>query len=237
MEHFRLLLAIVLSVLVFFVWEIFFVEKKMPQQSTENNKIFESAKENLRQTSLKDVKTRLTNKILMDNKKAVDSSMKPAKTVTVNTPLYNVQISEAGAVFKSFILKNYRETIEQNSPLLELIPSDLDGGTVQIGFAGNGIQGLENAVFSTELSSNSIELYDMPMEISFLWQSPEGIIIEKKYFFNPETYLIGLKIIITNNSTMTLDDNLIITLQDKAPDSGRSIGFEGPSALINNKLK
>jgi len=236
MEQRRLFMAIALSVLVFFLWEFFFVDKEVVQQGTENNRVIEAAKENLSQTSLSQVRSNLTEQILKKNKEITDSAFKAAKSITVNTPLYKLKISEAGAVFESFVLKEYREKIELKSPPLEMVPANLKGGTLQVGFADNGIPGIEGAVFSAELSSDFVEIRNDPMKISFLWESPEGIIVEKRYFFSPETYLIGLDIIITNNSKRTFDDNLILSLQNNPPKDGRSLGFEGPSALIDNKL-
>ena len=236
MEQRRLFMAIALSVLVFFLWEFFFVDKENVHQRTENNRVIEAAKENLSQTSLSQVRSDLTEQMLKKNKEIIDSAFKAARLITVNTPLYRLKISEAGAVFKSFVLKEYREKAELKSPPLEMIPANLKGGTLQAGFAGNGIPGIENAIFSVELSSDYLEIRNAPMKISFLWESPEGIIVEKRYLFSPETYLIGLDIIITNNSKRTFDDNLILSLQDNLPKEKSSLGFEGPSALIDNKL-
>ncbi len=236
MEQRRLFMAIALSVLVFFLWEFFFVDKENVHQRTENNRVIEAAKENLSQTSLSQVRSDLTEQMLKKNKEIIDSAFKAARLITVNTPLYRLKISEAGAVFESFVLKEYREKAELKSPPLEMIPANLKGGTLQAGFAGNGIPGIENAIFSVELSSDYLEIRNAPMKISFLWESPEGIIVEKRYLFSPETYLIGLDIIITNNSKRTFDDNLILSLQDNLPKEKSSLGFEGPSALIDNKL-
>ncbi|HBN27028.1 MAG TPA: membrane protein insertase YidC [Desulfobacteraceae bacterium] len=237
MEQRRLFMAIALSVLVFLLWELFFVDKKTIQQGTENNRVIEVAKENLSQTSIAQVRSNLTEQILKKNKEITDSAFKPAKSITVNTPLYKLKISEAGAAFESFVLKEYREKVESQSPLLEMVSANLRGGALQVGFADNGIPGIEDAIFSAELSSGFVEIRNAPMKISFLWESPEGIIVEKRYLFSPETYLIGLDIIITNNSKRILDDNLILSLQNTPPKGGGSLGFEGPSALINNKLE
>ena len=104
MEQRRLFMAIALSVLVFLLWELFFVDKKTIQQGTENNRVIEVAKENLSQTSIAQVRSNLTEQILKKNKKITDSAFKPAKLITVNTPLYKLKISEAGAAFESFVL-------------------------------------------------------------------------------------------------------------------------------------
>ena len=118
----------------------------------------------------------------------------PSRTITVNGPLYTVKISEKGAVFKSFVLKKFKETINADSPLLEMISPDLTGGTVRVGFAGNSLQGLNGAVFSANTEKDTVDIKNEPQEISFSWTSPQGVAVEKKYLFSPETYMIGLNV-------------------------------------------
>jgi YidC/Oxa1 family membrane protein insertase len=161
----------------------------------------------------------------------------PPRTITVNLPLYTVKISEKGAAFRSFTLKNYRKTINADSPLLDMVGPDLSEGTVRIVFAGNSLQGLDNAVFSAHLNKDSIDIKDKPAEISFSYQSPQGIVVEKRFLFSPKTYVIALDVIIKNGSERPIKDSLALSLLRKEPENTNSYGFEGPSALINNKLE
>ncbi|MBW2406239.1 MAG: membrane protein insertase YidC, partial [Deltaproteobacteria bacterium] len=64
-----------------------------------------------------------------------------------------------------------------------------------------------------------------------------GVVVEKTYVFSPETYLIALDVTIKNGSDQTIKENLTISLLKKTPDDVSRYGFEGPSALINNKLE
>ncbi|MBW2489535.1 MAG: membrane protein insertase YidC [Deltaproteobacteria bacterium] len=238
MEHARLFIAIGLSLLVFIVWNSFFVEKpkeKLPQDAIQaeqpSNKTSVVTKEEKTPTETTPLKTTppLTDVAL--------EPMKPSRTITVNLPLYTVKISEKGAVFKSFVLNKYRESIDNDSPLLDMINPDLSQGTVRIGFAGNDLQGIEEAMFSANLEKDSVDIKNTPKEISFTWTSPKGVVVEKTYVFSPETYLIALDVTIKNGSDQTIKDNLTISLLKKTPDDVSRYGFEGPSALINNKLE
>ena len=110
--------------------------------------------------------------------------IEPSRTITVNSPLYTVKISERGAVFKSFVLKKYKETIDADSPLLEMISPDLTEGTVRVGFADNSLPGLDGAVFSPNLEKDTVDIKNEPQEISFSWTSPQGVVVEKKYLFS-----------------------------------------------------
>ena len=238
MEHVRLFIAIGLSLLVFIVWNVLFVDKekgKLPQQaiqteqqSNKTSGITEKQKTPEKTTPLK------TQPPLKEN---ASEPIKPSRTITVNLPLYTAKISEKGAVFKSVVLKKYRETIDANSPFYEMINPDLSQGTVRIGFAGKSLKGIDDAMFSVNLEKDSVDIKNKARKISFSWTSPKGVVVEKTYLFSPETYVIAIDVTIKNGSDQTIKDNLTLSLLEKAPENVSRYGFEGPSALINNKLE
>jgi len=233
MEHARLIIAIALSLLIFILWNFFFVDKKEnqpPKQAEQKEQKIDEKPEILKKEQTIAEKTLLSAKIPA-------LPLKPSRIVTVKTPLYRVKISEKGAVFKSYILNNYRETVDADSPLLEMISPDISDGTIRLGFAGNSLSGLDDAVFSADFDEDSVDIYDKSKEISFVWTSPQGVTIEKKFSFSPETYMIDLGVTIKNLSGETLRDSLFLSLVQPAEVKEGRYGFTGPSALINNKLK
>jgi YidC/Oxa1 family membrane protein insertase len=134
-------------------------------------------------------------------------------------------------------LKKYREKVEKDAPLKELLSENSKTGTVLTKFAANSLPGLNNALFKADTEFDFIDVFNIPKDISFSWVSPNGVIIEKKYFFTPETYMIGLNITIKNGSNQTIEDNLILSLTNNTPEQTSTYGFEGPSTLLNNKLE
>jgi YidC/Oxa1 family membrane protein insertase len=232
MEQARLVIAIALSLFVFILWNFFFVEKKEnqpPKPAQEKEQKTDEKPNILKKEQNVAEKTILPAKIPA-------FPLKPARTVTVKTPLYRVKISEKGAVFKSYVLKNYRETVDADSPLLEMIPPDISNGTIFLGFLDNSLGGLNNAVFSGDVDAKSVDVTDKSKDISFVWTSPQGVTIEKKFSFSPETYMIDLGVTIKNLSGKTLLDSLVLSLTQPAQVKQSRYGFTGPSALINNKL-
>jgi len=237
MEHVRLLIAIALSIIVFIVWNFFFVAKQVDQPLEQTRQTEQQTKQ---QTDKKP-------DILKKEPVIADTSpqsgqvpslpVKPSRTVTVNSPLYVVKISEIGAVFNSFVLKEYRDTIDTDSPFYEMISPDISGGTVKLGFVGNSLSGLDDAVFSASLDADSLNIDDKSQEISFFWTSPQGVVVEKKYIFSPETYMINLHVTIQNSSNQNFRDRLALSLVRQEAVKKSRYGFEGPSALINNKLE
>jgi YidC/Oxa1 family membrane protein insertase len=233
MEQARLIIAIALSLFVFILWNFFFAEKKEnqpPKTAQEKRQKTDDTPNILKKEEVVTEKPSLPAKIPV-------LPVKPARTVTVKTPLYVVKISEKGAVFKSYVLKNYRETIDADSPLLEMIPPDISEGTIRLGFSGNSLTGLDDAVFSGDIDGDSVDITHKSKEISFVWTSPQGVTIEKKFSFSPESYMIDLNVTIKNLSGETLRDSIVLSLAQPAEVKQSRYGFTGPSALINNKLK
>ena len=237
MEQARLFIAIALSLLVFIMWNFFFAEKKIDQppkqvqqkeQKTDKKPAILPAM--LKEGTIVAEKSPLSSKISA-------LPVKPSRTVTVKTPLYKVKISEKGAVFKSYVLNNYRKTMDADSPLLEMISPDIPDGTIHLGFSENSLSGLDDAVFSADLDEDSVDIYKKSKAISFIWTSPQGVVVEKKYLFSPENYMIDLSVTIKNFSSETLKDSLILSLVLPAKIEKSRYGFAGPSALINDKLK
>jgi YidC/Oxa1 family membrane protein insertase len=233
MDQARLIIAIALSFLVFIAWNFFFVDKKKVGQPKPVKQAEQKVKEDLK--TYKEAKTDADTTPLREE--APWQSRRPAKTITVNLPLYTVKISEKGAVFKSFVLKKYRERLEGDSPLLEMISQDLSDGTVRVGFVDNSLIGFNEAVFHANIEGDAIDVTNESREISFSWVSPQGVVVIKKFSFSPTSYLIGLSVIVKNGSNQTIKDNLALTLSRIEPEKVTRIGFEGPCAFIDNDLE
>ena len=228
MEQGRLLIAIVLSVLVFTVWGFFFQDNNPPPQQ---------------QTAQTQSGTTLpADKIAAGahQETAIKEQQLPAfqksKDLVVNTPFYSVTISDKGAFFKNFVLKQYRESVASDSPNKELITLP-NVGSLHLSFSENSIPELKDAVFLSTVSSDAIDVRNISQEVSFLWTSPAGVAIEKQYTFYPDSYLIDLSVIIKNSSGKLLQDKLELSLTSSFKEATNSYGFEGPSAFINNTLE
>jgi YidC/Oxa1 family membrane protein insertase len=239
MEQARLLIAIALSAVVFLVWQFFFVDRQEIQKSvpktaqppakTEPAQPYTATQEGA------GTETTLTKSAGTETPVAQPGEI--AKLITVDTPLYTAQISEKGAGFTSFILKNYRETVAEDSPLKEIIPPQSIFETVLLGYDGKSIAGLDNAAFSTNLNVDTIRVKAESQKISFFWKSDSGVVIEKAYSFSPDSYVIGLDVTIKNGSDRSIQDKLYVALKGKVPNDKRVYGFEGPSALVNDDLE
>jgi YidC/Oxa1 family membrane protein insertase len=238
MEQARLLIAIVLSALIFLLWQLFFVDKDAIQQSAKKTKQPPVKEEQVKESKpySKEQEVAAADKT-PDSGTEISAPVRIPRNITVDTPFYQAQLSEEGGGVTSFILKKYREKVAKDSPLQELIPRKDSVETVLLGFAGKSLPGLDNAVFSASLNADTVNIQDAAQEITFAWKSDEGVVVEKTYTFSPDSYLIGLDVTIKNGSDRSIQDKLFVALNSPAPTDKRMYGFEGPSALINEKLE
>jgi YidC/Oxa1 family membrane protein insertase len=238
MEQARVLIAIVLSFLVFFVWNFFFVEKPAPQAPTTETAIQENNKETTAQTAVPMNKTVVEKPLepYVAPAQDVNQNILP-RTITVESPLYSVSINERGAVFQSYVLKDYRETIDKDAPYKELIAPAVSQDMLALSMAGKGIPGLEGAVFSAQEAPDTLTVLDGAKELSFTWLSESGVLIEKRFRFTPNSYLIQMSIDIKNGSDRAIVDKVVLALKHDSEGAKAGYSFEGPCALIDGKLE
>ena len=168
MEQARLFMAIALSFLIFFLWNVFFVEKEMVEPPPAKTL-----------APIIKMEEGFGKKEQLAEKEEV-KPVKTARTIQVNTPLYTVKIAEKRSAIKSFVLKRYREQIELDSPLKEIVSKNMPDGTLLMGFAGKSIPGLDRAVFSADLPYDSVDIVHGSEPLIFSWVSPNGIVVKKE---------------------------------------------------------
>jgi YidC/Oxa1 family membrane protein insertase len=233
MEQARMFIAIGLSFLVFFVWQYFFVE---PQQSpqTSDEKVQTAAEPG--QTTAVEPATVVPPQALPTPDPDGITPQGDARKITVSTPLFKAVLSERGAVFTSFVLKNFRETVDVDSPLKELVIPGVGQGNFGTGFDQNSVAGMQQALFSLDTNGAEISVSQKPQSLIFTWVSPTGMSVHKKYTFSPDSYRIGLELTVNNPSQQAFQARPYLSILHPVPQKNQTYGFEGPSALIDGKL-
>jgi YidC/Oxa1 family membrane protein insertase len=232
MEHARIFLAISLSFLVFLVWGHFFGEQSPSQKGpdTPQTVAVEPAPSSPGAVSSEPLPpaAAIREQDLPE--------YQPAKDVTVQNKFFQLTISQKGAVVKNLVLLKYREHAAPDSELKRLISSDNQEGSLLVSFGDNSFSQIQQAVFYTHAAQDLIQVQDKAETISFNWTSPAGFTIEKKYTFQPDSYLIDLEVNLRNTSSQTLRNPVSIYLSNMVNPTDAPYGFEGPSALIDQKL-
>ena len=231
----RMLLAIILSFGIFFLYQVVFV-KEAPQ---ENNEPVPKAQEANKQPLAIDEDVRVLDEKPLQEEVGVTSPVRQGRTITVSTSLYVAEFTEDGGTLKTFKLKNYKESMGIDAPMKELVVlSDEPAYTLGVSFLGERVGGLKGAVFDASAGSDLMDVTERNKRLIFTWTSSEGITIVKTYTFSPDAYEIGLGIKVRNFSPEAIDNNLTISLRNSLNGAEESrYVFSGPAALINGELK
>ncbi len=233
----RMLLAIVLSFLVFFVYQAMF------GTDTKVHKTEPVKKENLTDRHLaatdKPIKM-LDERAAVETQDDLRGDNGLGRIITVSTKLYETQISEQVGCFKSFKLKKYKETPAPDAPMKELILlSPREGCTPTVAFLKKGAQADNYPKTFLAIGDNdTIDATKTGKELSLSWTSGEGITVIKTYSFVPDSYAIGLQVQVRNLSDTYLEDNLTVSLRNHLKKTSNSTyAFSGPATLIDGTLK
>jgi YidC/Oxa1 family membrane protein insertase len=228
MEQLRFLAAIVLSFLVFIVWNYFFTPT--PTSPPEQSASLALSPDSGQTPTTPEQRSPLP--LIPETSPGQEG--RPPRVFTVETPLYTATLSETGAAFKGLSLKKYREGIEVGSPEKAVLDASL-GLNFLLSTESGSIAGLETAFFSGPEQEKQV-LREKEGSLVFSWLSPAGILVEKQYTFRPDTYLISCEVRIRNTGNALISDRMGFSMVSPLP-SGRQIGFEGPTAFIDKEIE
>lgn len=238
MENSRLLLAIALSFLVFFLWNIAFGPKPAPKGETPKQ---QSAQQNPPNSSTPNAVLPSTQPTPAEPQPVAEAASIPAneptgRKISVETPLYRMTLSERGAAVTSMVLKKYRETVQPDSPFKELIPIEMSGGTALLSLPDLKDENLPLSLFAVDQSADHLMVDRSPETVTFSYTTKENLRIIKAYRFSADSYLVDLTVTVRNNGDRNVNSAIVLALRDLASAKASTYGFQGPSGLINNRL-
>jgi YidC/Oxa1 family membrane protein insertase len=238
MEQPRLIIALVLSFAVFFVWNLLFAPKIPENQKEQLQQTSEQSADSGNQSQSNAATSTAAGSPAADLKPAVATiESKPARTIEVETPLYVMTLSEKGAAVVDMTMKKYRESVENDSPLKKILPAGLASGTCLIALGEEQNSSLEQVVYQADTNAQALTVQTEPISVTFNYSTAEGVTIKKSYRFSPDSYLIDVSIEIHNGKAVPLSDALKISLIDRTEEVKNELGFIGPSGLLDDKLK
>ena len=200
-------IAIVLSVLIVFVWQFFYMGPKMEtQQKIEEARQAELAnqqKANANKPVVVDSKGQPVPGAEGTNIAVVDraTALAQAKRVVIDTPALSGSINLTGARFDDLKLKKYRETVDKNSPIIELLNpgNSKDGYFVELGYTG-GAKDISVPSMSTEwtVSGNNKLTPETPVMLTYT--DPAGVAFTREISVDKD-YMFSVKDTVKNGST------------------------------------
>lgn len=238
MDQARIFIAILLSFLVFFVWDALFgtreaVRPPATAPAGQAEKIDSGAPPAVTADA---TDPGVPDTPLADASPAAASGQ-PARTISVENPYYRLVIDERGGTVRSVELKQYRQSVQEGAPAYRLVGEEMAGGTLQLELAADGGAALAQALFSAETSVDRLVVDQAPQSLVLTHWRSDGIGIEKRFTFQPDSYLIDLDVTVKNNGTQALNPQVWLALAQKE-DTGKGAryGFSGPSILIDDHL-
>jgi YidC/Oxa1 family membrane protein insertase len=228
MDQMRLLVALVLSFLVFMLWNVFFGQetKQRPAPQLQQDARVEEKIQPKTATAPPEIAAPGATK---------PELQRPARQITVETPLYQVGLTEKGASINSFVLKRFRASVDPGSPLQNLLPEKGPLNSLFVGMAG--VPALEDAVFQANLNGDQLSLTDGSRELAFGFTGADGVQMEKVYRFSADSYAIGFEVRVANRTDKPVRSSLVVGLRNMMGPKGSSYVFEGPAALIERSLQ
>ena len=226
----KTILAIVLAFAVVLIFQMFFV-KPAPQQPVpveKGEKLAGSPAEKAQQIPAAPVQA----KAVLPTKTSI-----PAQDITVETPLYSAVFTTRGAALKSFKLKDYRQTLAANSPLVELV--DVKAGMnppLVVTFPDSSVIVSPDDMYKADTGSVSLAQGSDTQKITFSVSYPRGIRVEKIFTFYGDRYRCDLDVRVYNATALNLQEKAQLTwnqyVDPKAEED--SYGHAGPIYAIKN---
>ncbi len=234
----KTLIAFVLSFLVLFGWSFLFNPKTAQKPHPEKAPVGTSAEKASPPPEKAETPPAplpgITEEIPGKEKTQV-----PEKDIRVETPLYVAVFSNVGPTIKSFKLKKYRETVEKDSPPVELIHLKKGmGDFLRFSFAESTGKSNLPLVYESDRSNIQLGTGAAPALLRFRTLTPDNLLITQVYRFYPGQYKIDLQVQVENRSQAAMDRSFQVTLHALPPEGKKSYySYIGLMALSDGKLK
>ncbi|MEX3011294.1 membrane protein insertase YidC [Hoeflea sp. TYP-13] len=129
-----------------------------------------------------------------------DAALGQAKRITIDTPALSGSLNLSGARFDDLKLKNYHETVDPTSPIIELLsPANMEAGYfAEFGYAGNELSGQVPGPDTVWTVDGNPKLTPAtPVVLS--WTNDKGLTFERTVSVD-ENYMFSIADAVTNNS-------------------------------------
>jgi YidC/Oxa1 family membrane protein insertase len=160
------------------------------------------------------------------------------KYVTVETPLYRAVFSTKGGALKSFKLKNYKKSMEENSGPVELVNMNgLSDYPLAVTFPESNID--VPAYTSYEADRESLALSrGSSGKVTFTVNAPGRLKVYKTFTFYADKYVFDLDVKVHNASQTNLNQKALLAWNEYVDPKAEedSYGHDGPIYLHKNDI-
>ncbi|WP_281432296.1 membrane protein insertase YidC [Desulfatitalea alkaliphila] len=233
MEQTRLLMAIGISFLVFFLWSVFFAPPPpapVSEQPTSSSPRSPASPAEATVSGPEQV-----GADVMPAAGDAVTAARQARNIVVDTPLFRMTLSERGGSVVSMVLKEYLESMESNGDFKELVEDNLQGGTALLRIEGATTIVDEGLLFDAGETPDRIVLTGSQQDVRLVHDAGNGVRIARTFRFYPDSYLVDMAVEVQNNSPHQFVGDVALVLRHPDDALKTQFGFQGPSGLVNNK--
>lgn len=165
--------------------------------------------------------------------RAVDDVLAATPRVVVDTPRLSGSINLVGARLDDLQLKDYRQTIEKDSPLVRLLAPS---GTAEAEFVGFGWMGAGAPPADARWTASANRLTP-EQSVTLSWTSPEGLLFEQVYSVD-RNFLFTVQQRVQNQGaqTVALRNFGYVNQTGTGEDNGRFNVHVGPIGVLDGSL-
>ncbi|MDO9042761.1 MAG: membrane protein insertase YidC [Desulfocapsaceae bacterium] len=207
MDTYRALLAVVISFVILVGYQYFsvgFDSKKTVKDPAPQTSVSSVTPPALNQT----VQPPPQQEALKQSLPPSVSPDRPIREINVETDLYSAVITENGGAIKSFILKDYKASLAQNSPGVQLVKTtELEGFPLTFSWGGAAAT---NTFYSTGTDKVQFTGAETTSTLTMKGQTESGLELERTYRFDRNTYLLDLVVRVKNHSTNSLQGSALL---------------------------
>ena len=232
MDLYRAFLAIVLSFLILVGYQYFFVKPvpQQPQSSSQSQQVpVNPGKETTPPPAGAASAASSQPSVTIDPN---------AKDITVDTPLYTAIIKEQGGGFKSFVLKQYRATMEKGSGPMQLVPGK-DPANLPVLFSLDNGEAASLPFFKADKAGISLNAQQEAAHLVMTALLADGVKIVRTLIFHRDSYLVESEYKVENSTDKPIQVSPALSLTNEpfahAIDSSKNL-FAGPTAYVNGAL-
>ena len=161
----------------------------------------------------------------------------PGTEIRVDTENYVALFTTRGARLKSFKLKKYRSSLDENSPPVEIVTS-APGVPLPLGVSWQAPAPFDDAGLVYHVEGGNLNVPDGALgNLTFRGQTPDGTTITKSFRFSGSMYRIALDVSVKAADGQSRASEILMTDKSDHSVPNPDAKFEGFIALVDNKIK
>jgi YidC/Oxa1 family membrane protein insertase len=231
----RALTAIVLSILVVFIYQTFFVKPPPPKEPQAV-----STQAPAKPVTVQEKAPEPERKALPKAKPAAAPAVTPEKEITVDTRLYTAVFTTKGGALKSLKLKDYRKAPAKDAALIDLVQIQPGmPGPLGLTFTDSHIVVPADGMYETDAAVLDLMKSPDRNRLTLTQTYPDQIKIEKVYTFKPDGYDIEMEVRVHNLTYTPISQNALLSWHEYVDPKAETDSYthEGPVISVAKSVE